>query len=53
MDYHGQIWAVSQEEDSALRVDPETCAIERFAVGTGPYTYSDMTGYQLQTVVLY
>jgi streptogramin lyase len=44
---------VSEGDDAALRVDPETGGVERFPVGDGPYTYSDMTGFQLRTVTVY
>ena len=48
-----RVWAVSEGDDAALRVDPETGGVERFPVGDGPYTYSDMTGFQLRTVTVY
>jgi len=51
VDYQDQIWAVSEGGNAALRIDPETYAVESFPVGLGPYTYSDMTGYQLRTVI--
>lgn len=53
VDYYGKVWAVSQENDAALRLDPSTLDVDRFPVGSGPYTYSDMTGHQLRTVMLY
>jgi streptogramin lyase len=53
IDYHDYVWAVSQGGNAALRMDPETHAVESFPVGTGPYTYSDMTGFQLRTVIMY
>ena len=51
VDYQDQIWAVSQGGNAALRIDPETYVVESFPVGRGPYTYSDMTGYQLRAVM--
>jgi hypothetical protein len=51
VDYQNQIWAVSEGGNSAQRIDPRTYTVESFRVGLGPYTYSDMTGYQLRTVV--
>jgi hypothetical protein len=51
IDYQDQVWAVSQGGNAALRIDPETYVVESFPVGRGPYTYSDMTGYQLRTVI--
>lgn len=53
VDYFGQVWAVSQSDNAALRIDPDTSDVESFPVGFGPYTYSDMTGHQLRTVMLY
>ena len=45
-----QVWAVNQNGATATRIDPETNQITgEFPVGTGPYTYSDMTGYVLYT----
>jgi hypothetical protein len=51
VDYQDQIWAVSNGNSRALRIDPDTYEVESFPVGRGPYTYSDMTGYQLRTVI--
>ncbi len=51
VDHQHQIWAVSEGGNAALRIDPETYEVESFPVGLGPYTYSDMTGYQLRTVI--
>jgi hypothetical protein len=53
VDFQGFIWAVSQGGNAALRMDPTTYAVESFPVGLGPYTYSDMTGYQLRTVIFF
>ena len=51
VDYQGQIWVVSEGGNQAVRIDPETYRTEPFAVGLSPYTYSDMTGYQLRGVI--
>jgi sugar lactone lactonase YvrE len=51
VDYQDQIWAVSNGGNQALRINPETYEVSSFMVGRGPYTYSDMTGYQLRTVI--
>ncbi|MBN1771957.1 MAG: hypothetical protein JXB32_11880 [Deltaproteobacteria bacterium] len=51
VDFQHQIWAVSQGGNMAVRINPETYAYEQFPIGSGPYTYSDMTGYQLRTVI--
>ena len=48
VDFHGQIWAVSRGSSIAVRIDPATLATVTVATGSNPYTYSDMTGYQLQ-----
>ncbi|MFH1435613.1 MAG: hypothetical protein ABIJ56_07835 [Pseudomonadota bacterium] len=51
VDFFGYIWAVSQGGNAALKIDPDTYTVESFPVGSGPYTYSDMTGFQLSTVI--
>jgi streptogramin lyase len=51
VDYQDQIWAISEGGNAALRIDPESYEVESFRVGLGPYTYSDMTGFQLRTVI--
>ena len=53
IDFEGSVWAVSQGGNSALKMNPATYAVESFPVGLGPYTYSDMTGYQLRTVIFF
>jgi len=56
IDFADNVWAVSQGSNKAIKItpvwDPEPM-VETFPVGQGPYTYSDMTGYQLRTVILY
>ena len=52
IDFQYNVWAVSQGGNVAVKIDPTTYSFERFPVGRGPYTYSDMTGYQLRTVIL-
>jgi len=48
LDFKGYVWAVNQFGNSASKVDPVTKQIVgTYLVGMGPYTYSDMTGYQL------
>jgi YVTN family beta-propeller protein len=48
VDPGGFVWAVNQSFGSAIKIDPESnktvCEVK---VGSGPYTYSDMTGYVL------
>lgn len=53
IDFEEYVWAVSQGGDAALKIDPHTYEVQSFPVGHGPYTYSDMTGYQLSTVILF
>lgn len=50
IDFQGYVWAVSQGNNKAIKINPDTYAIEDFDIGSGPYTYSDMTGYQLSIV---
>ena len=52
IDFQYNVWAVSQGGNAAVKIDPATYSFERFPVGRGPYTYSDMTGYQLRTVII-
>ena len=51
IDSSGFVWAVNQSGNSASKIDPDTMeVIAEVPVGSGPYTYSDMTGYALKTV---
>lgn len=50
IDHQGFVWAVSQGGNAALKINPSTYEVESFPIGMGPYTYSDMTGYQLSIV---
>jgi hypothetical protein len=52
VDYFGYIWAISQGGNQALKIDPATYEVESFPVGIQPYTYSDMTGFQLGIVII-
>ena len=48
LDYDGFVWAVNQGGSSTTKFDPKTnSAVKTVAVGSSPYTYSDMTGYTL------
>jgi streptogramin lyase len=50
VDFDGFIWAVNQSSSSATKIDPNTNQIVlEHAVGSSPYTYSDMTGYSLHS----
>ncbi|MBM4354697.1 MAG: hypothetical protein FJ109_13070 [Deltaproteobacteria bacterium] len=52
IDHKGFVWAVNQSGNSATKIDPlEKKILGEYPVGGGPYTYSDMTGYQLITFV--
>jgi hypothetical protein len=48
IDFQGYVWGVTFMEPEAYRVDPVTKHIDTFTGLTGPYTYSDMTGFALQ-----
>jgi hypothetical protein len=49
IDFYGKVWAVDQGT-SAFRVDPESGLFDTYQGLTGPYTYSDMTGWGLSSV---
>jgi len=48
IDFFGFVWAVNGS--GAHRVDPETGVVTSYNGLTGAYTYSDMTGFALNTV---
>ncbi len=50
IDHQGFVWAVSQGGNAALKINPATYDVESHPIGMGPYTYSDMTGFQLSIV---
>ncbi|MEE9384609.1 MAG: hypothetical protein V3V08_14485 [Nannocystaceae bacterium] len=51
IDFDGNVWGVSFQGDTrAYRLDPETKDMEIFDGLVDPYTYSDMTGFQLASV---
>jgi len=52
VDFQNFIWAVSQGGNEAIKIDPVTYEVQEFPVGQGPYTYSDMTGFQLHNVIV-
>jgi hypothetical protein len=52
VDFQFNIWAVSQGGNAAVKINPTDRTFVRYPVGSQPYTYSDMTGYQLRTVIL-
>ena len=48
VDYDGYVWAVNQSKSTASKIDPKNKkVVGEYPVGSGPYTYSDMTGYTL------
>lgn len=49
IDFFGNVWVVDQGT-SAFRIDPDTQTIDTFTGLVGPYTYSDMTGWGLNSV---
>lgn len=48
IDLEGRVWAVSPPANTAFRYDPDTQQMDSYAGLDYPYTYSDMTGWQLQ-----
>lgn len=51
LDEWGKVWTVNQTSNTASRFDPGARTFEHFPVGTGPYTYSDFTGYHRRTMI--
>jgi hypothetical protein len=49
IDFNGYVWLVDMT-NSAFRIDPQTHQFVTYAGLTGPYTYSDMTGFGLASV---
>jgi hypothetical protein len=50
IDFTGFVWAVNQGTSSTTKIDSKTWQIVgEYQTGSGPYTYSDMTGYLLHT----
>ena len=47
IDFDNKPWVISQT-NVATKIDPTTYAMTTAVTGSGPYTYSDMTGYQLR-----
>ena len=48
VDFQGGVWAPAPHADAAYRLDPVTGEFESVDGLEFPYTYSDMTGFQLQ-----
>ena len=53
LDFDGYLWAVNQCSSTATKLNPAGGGqiIGEFPVGQAPYTYSDMAGFALKTVV--
>ena len=52
IDFAGYLWAINQCASSATKIDRETGqVVGTYPTGAAPYTYSDMTGFALKTVV--
>jgi streptogramin lyase len=49
IDNQDNVWAVNLNSNNAHKLTPEGQPLGVFPVGSGPYTYSDMTGFQLRT----
>jgi hypothetical protein len=50
VDFQRNIWCVSQSASTAYKINPNTLTAQGYPTGPSPYTYSDMTGFQLQNV---
>ncbi|MCI0636454.1 MAG: hypothetical protein L0206_21430, partial [Actinobacteria bacterium] len=51
IDFEGDVWVVNEGTDDASEIDADDEElIGRYPVGEGPYTYSDMTGFQLRNI---
>ena len=49
VDFFGNVWGVSFAGSNAYRADPETGTVDTYNGLFGAYTYSDMTGFALQS----
>jgi streptogramin lyase len=52
IDFDNNIWAINYSSGHASKYDAAGNLLNVFSVGSSPYTYSDMTGYQLRTITL-
>ncbi|MDF2626425.1 MAG: hypothetical protein K0R39_256 [Symbiobacteriaceae bacterium] len=50
IDAAGMVWVTNLGSNNTTRVDPATSATSTFAVGAGPYNYSDMTGFVVRNL---
>ncbi len=51
IDFNGMLWAVPRSGTTAYRIDPQTHQADIVQGLIGAYTYSDMTGYALSSVI--
>ncbi|PRP90003.1 Virginiamycin B lyase [Enhygromyxa salina] len=49
VDLNGMIWSTSMASNTAFRFNPDTLEIDTYSQLVGPYTYSDMTGWGIQS----
>jgi streptogramin lyase len=49
VDLNGMIWSTSMASNTAFRFNPDTLQIDTYNQLVGPYTYSDMTGWGIQS----
>lgn len=50
VDSQGYIWVVNQGSSNAIKMDTSGTIIGKYPTGQGPYSYSDMTGYNLENL---
>jgi len=49
VDLDGNVWSTSMASNTAFRFNPDTLEIATYNQLVGPYTYSDMTGWGIQS----
>jgi hypothetical protein len=49
IDLNGMVWSTSMDSNTAFRFNPDTMEIDTYNQLVGPYTYSDMTGWGIQS----
>jgi hypothetical protein len=49
VDLNGMVWSTSMSANTAYRFNPDTQQIDTYNQLVGPYTYSDMTGWGIQS----
>ncbi|MEM9191326.1 MAG: MopE-related protein [Myxococcota bacterium] len=49
LDDQRNVWLINQSSGTATKLDPNTGIATEYPVGSGPYTYSDFTGFALRT----